>query len=260
MNQYETLLKFLSYLELDLDESKVFLGLSEKGEQTILQISREKVISRTNVYRIIERLLKKGVIEEIHHGNKKFYKAIGVEKLEILVKEQESRVEYLKKLLPELQMILPTEKSLDQPGTRIKLYEGLNGIKQMIWNTLKANGEVVGYTLRKLSEVTGEEFALKWMQEFSFRVLTLRDIITENYLDTLKSDPLVQQIPTFRNESKYLSRATLNILNQVYIYNDVVSYYHWHEGQIVGVEIYDEKIAKFQKQLFEIAWQVAQST
>lgn len=258
MSHYDTILKFLGYLNLDIDESKVYLALVEKGELTVLQISREKKISRTNVYRIVDRLVERGLITEIKKDTKRLYNAVGIDQLEVLVKEEESRVEYLKEMLPQLQSILPNEQSIDQPGTHVKFYKGVNGIKQMVWNILESNGEVVGYTFRNLAEVVSRDFALKWMQEFSFRGLVFRDIITENYLGSVKNDTLASQVPTFKNETRFLPRTTLSITNQVDIYNNTVAYYHWHEGEILGVEVIDEKIAKFQKQLFEIVWRTAQ--
>ncbi|MBI5452275.1 hypothetical protein HY945_02345 [Candidatus Gottesmanbacteria bacterium] len=41
------------------------------------------------------------------------------------------------------------------------------------------------------------------------------------------------------------------------IYNEIVSIYHWHEGEIFGVEIYNEKVANMQRQLFEMVWRMA---
>lgn len=39
------------------------------------------------------------------------------------------------------------------------------------------------------------------------------------------------------------------------IYNDVVAYSNWHRGEVFGVEIYNQQVAMFQKQMFEIIWQ-----
>lgn len=41
------------------------------------------------------------------------------------------------------------------------------------------------------------------------------------------------------------------------IYNDVIGIYSWHEGEVFGVEIYNEKVATMHKQLFEIVWKIA---
>jgi hypothetical protein len=38
------------------------------------------------------------------------------------------------------------------------------------------------------------------------------------------------------------------------IYDDIVSYYNWHEGEVFGVEIYNKHVANAQRTFFEMLW------
>jgi len=242
---------------LDFDESKVYLTLLDKGPMTVLQISRATKISRTNVYRIADKLKEGGFLEEKVDSKKLLY-PVGMHKLEMLVKEQENRAEFLRNILPDIATIIPAATSMSQPDTKVLFYRGVEGIKQMVWNTLQANNECVGYTYRSLKEIVGEEFAQKWEKEFTFRKLKFRDLIGDEYLQSVKD----KNAETYKSdwfETRFISSDILDITHQVDIYNDVVAYYAWHEDEIFGVEIYNKKIAKLQKQLFEVVWRLGAS-
>ena len=55
-------------------------------------------------------------------------------------------------------------------------------------------------------------------------------------------------------QSRYLPSSILSIDHQTDIYDDVVAFYNWHEGEVFGVEIYNDKVASMQRQIFEILW------
>jgi sugar-specific transcriptional regulator TrmB len=255
MQNLDTIIKFLSFLGLDFEESKIYLTLLEKGGMTVLEISRITKVSRTNVYRLVEKLKTEGLIEEIQRSSKKILMPVGAHKLEMLVKEQESKAEYLRKFLPELSTIIPATNSISQPETKVMFYKGVEGIKQMVWNTLKAEGECVGYSYRTIAEIVGEDFAESWYTEFRFRKLRFRDLIGDEYLKSINQEsPRKVDNPNF--DSRFISKDVLDINHQVDIYNDIVAYYTWHEGEIFGVEIHNKKVAKLQKQLFEAIWRL----
>ena len=138
------------------------------------------------------------------------------------------------------------------------MYRGGEGIKQMVWNTLKANKEVVGYTFRVLSEIVGKEFEELWRLEFMRKNLSFRDLISDAYTSSVVEYNEETKYPKTHFQSKYIPATILNINHQCDIYNDVVTYYIWKDEEIFGVEIYNKKIADMQKQLFNLAWEKAE--
>lgn len=259
MKNFDILLKFLSNLGISFEESQIYFTLVNQGPITVLEISRLTKISRTNVYRLVEHMAEKGLVEEQLKANKKLIVPAGPHKLELMVKEQESKADSLRKLMPELSEILATNESISQPGTKILMYRGSEGIKQMVWNTLKANKEVVGYTFRVLSEIVGKEFEELWRSEFIRKNLIFRDLISDAYTSSVVEHNEGDKYPRTNFQSKYIPPTVLNINHQCDIYNDVVSYYTWREDEIFGVEIYNKKIADTQKQLFNLAWEKAET-
>ena len=58
-------------------------------------------------------------------------------------------------------------------------------------------------------------------------------------------------------ESRYIPPGLLKIDHQLDVYNDVVAIYNWYEGEVFGIQIVNEKVADFQKQLFDLVWKQA---
>jgi len=253
MKNLNSIIKFLSTLGLTFEQSKIYISLLDEPGVTILQLSRNSKMSRTNVYRLIDDLKSLGLIDEIQRDGKKLIFPVGAHKLELVVKEQESKVEFMRNILPELSSLITSSETINQGGTKVQLYKGIEGVKQMVWNTLRANKECVGYTFRVLSEVVGEKFEAEWRQEFVFKKLKFRDIVSDSFLASTIGDERRRSDPTIF-KTKYLSKTTLDISHQVDIYNNVVAYYLWNESEIFGLEVYSQRIADTQKQLFELAW------
>ncbi len=254
-----TIKEFLNKLGLNTEEVMLYSALTEKGALSILQLSRTTGINRTKVYRIIEKLHQIGLVEEIIDEHKKLIRTAGIDKLELLVREEEAQAKKLREVFPSISNILSGNPVLHQPGTKVLFYRGKEGVRQQVWNTLKTKGELLGYSYRPLEELIGEYYR-KWYEEWIKRNLKMRDIYSDSYIEGKKSAKQKIDSLDFKSHniiSRYIPSKILDISHQMDIYNDVVSIYHWYDGEIFGVEIYNEKVASMQKQLFEIVWKMA---
>lgn len=256
MNIPTNLSSFLTKLDLSREEIEIFWALTKYGSSTILEISRNTGINRTQVYRFLEKMKKEGLTEEIIEEHRTMAKATDINQLERLVKEKANETEQLKTLFPQVQQLLSSTVGQNQAETKVLFYRGQNGLQQMVWNTLKSKETIRGYTYRMLEDAVGENFAKTWAEEFVDRGLKGKDIFSDAYLrnrsETKRPNHL--DIVNYNYKSRYISPETLNIDHQMDIYNDVVSFYNWFEGEVFGVEIYNQKVADFQKQIFEIIW------
>src|SRR3990167_405295 len=87
---------------LNKDEVHVYFKLIEKGISNPLELSRELKISRTKVYALLEKLIKKGFVKEEVRGYGSKYLPEDPSKFAILIKEKELPLERLKRLTPRL--------------------------------------------------------------------------------------------------------------------------------------------------------------
>lgn len=250
---------FIANLGFTPQEVNIYLTLIQHGTLTILELSRHTKINRTTLYRRLENLKNQNLIELIIDDKKTLVKAAEIDQLEFLLKDKQEKINNLNNAFPNIKNFLTSQIGLNQSETKVLFYRGQAGIKTMIWHTLRAKNTVFGYTYRNMNEIVGKKFTTRWREEFISRKLILNDIFSDQYLksiDKYQSDHYLNN----RFESRYLPDKILTIDCQTDIYNDVLAYYNWHEGEVFGVEIYNQKIAKLQKQIFEIIWQIAQNS
>ena len=130
-------------------ESKVYLALLEIGSSTVGPILEKSGITRSIIYRILEKLTKKGLVSYITKEKTKYYQASQPDKLldyidnrEKQLKSNKSKVE---KLIP--QLIL---KQKSAKKTQASIYEGFKGLITAYdkrYSKLKKGDEVVIYGL-----------------------------------------------------------------------------------------------------------------
>ncbi len=106
INGNNELIRFLTVLGFNSDEVKVYLQLLEYGELTKLELSRKSGVNRTKVYRIVEKLISKGLAEEIISSNTTFVRASGLQVLKRMVAAKQSEAETVKFVFPEIESLL----------------------------------------------------------------------------------------------------------------------------------------------------------
>lgn len=254
MKSMDNVLKFLTQLGLTFYESKVFLSLVDHGDMTVLQISKESKYNRTGVYRIVEKLKELGLVEEITHANKKLIRPASIHKIELIVKDHESKAMMLKNLLPEISLIFEQTKAVSQPGTRVEFYKGVEGVKQILMNALKAKGEIKSFSFKEINDIVGVDFESKWKLEFYLKKLNMREIVSDSYMYSKKKVEVDNNKDNKALEVKYISPGVLNINHTLLLYSDVIATIYWVDNEAYGTEIYNEKLTDLQKQFFEMVW------
>jgi len=83
--------QFLLGLGLDQYEVNIYISLTKKGILTTLEVARETGIDRAKVYRRLEVMKKKGIVEEVIDENKKRAKAVDIDRLELILQEKEEK-------------------------------------------------------------------------------------------------------------------------------------------------------------------------
>ena len=249
---------FLSELGLSAEEILIYTTLARKGPLTVLNLAKETNINRTRVYRLLENLKTLGFIEELIDEHRKLSKAADLHILDMLVRKQETKSRYLRDTIAEVSGYFNMAYA-SNPQTKVLFYKGKEGIAQMVWNTLKTQNEMLGYTYREIEEVIGKSLAVQWQEEWILKGLVFKELYSDNLINSLKNKNLEritrQKKPFF--VSHYIPSSVLDISHQLDIYNNIVAYYNWTADEIFGVEIYNKNIADLQKKLFMLAWNLS---
>lgn len=253
--QADKLLKMLSDYDFNQDEAKVYLSLLKKENLSALALSKELKIPRTRVYRILEKLISKGFVKEQikDYGTK--FAAVSYEKFENLLNEKEKEILELKKVLPELYLELANLKLKSQEEYKVLYYRGVEGLKQVTWNSLNAKGLFRIYEINDMNAFLDKKFTEKVRLEFVKREIKVHQLTNFRQIDDFTD--IFGHVKDWT--PKYVNPLEFEINFKILIYNDVYCMYSYDESKkdIFCVEIYNSCLAKIQKQMFDFIWSKA---
>lgn len=129
--------KLLEEIGLSIGETKVYLALLRLGTTKTGPLAKKAAVSSSKVYKILDRLIVKGLVGHISKGKIKYYSALEprrvLQYLDQKEKELLEKRELVEKMLPELEL----EQKLGGKKTEAVLYEGFSAIKQFYLNILQ---------------------------------------------------------------------------------------------------------------------------
>lgn len=242
---------YLKHLGLEREQALVYLFLLQNGPNTVLKISRGVKTGRTKLYPLLEELAEKQLItiHERHYGTS--YEAQKPEVIEFLVNEKERKVEALRSSLPATLNILQSLQQISPTHTKIIEYRGVDGLKQMNFNLTKARSEYRVFELTGLDKHLGTHFANKMRSRSATNGLKSFD---------LTNRPNRDQEPGSESPNaqiRYIDPEIFEIEFETYIYDNCVGLLNYEQDDIFGVEIYSDKLARQQTQLFNLLWNQA---
>ena len=181
--------------------------------------------------------------------------------MELLIAKKETEIINLKNnfssLIPLITPISPT----NNPGTSVKFYRGQDGLRQLLWNTLKAK-KVVGYGYSDWNEGVGRSFAEKLRQEYLERQIINLELqndipINTDFID-IKTNKTANEIYLNKfYQMRVIPTSVIEIKHDAYIYDDIYAIYHYINNEPFGIEIQNAEIAKTQTQIFQFLWKSA---
>jgi sugar-specific transcriptional regulator TrmB len=256
-NKYE-IKKYLTAYGLSLDQAKVYLELLEKP-LSHLELARRTGINRTKVYRIADDLERLSLVKMEQLDSGKLLAASDPKNLEVglVTKEEELKLKksVLEKVLPDLSKIFSGDGG--ELKFSVRTYEGVSGMKQMLWNELETKGEILVFGSGTLEDLVGSR---RWAEAHRQRTLDVDYKIREINNRAKKPIKFTVNEKFLENfERRHIDESILDLEQQITIYNDVVGILHWRDDQKVGVEIRNRAFANSMRQMFEMYWEVAEA-
>ena len=127
--------EILEDIGLSPNEAKIYEGLLELGEASVPEISLRIGVHKRNIYDIIPKLLKKGLIYQIVNSRENQYAPLPPNKLSDLIWEKEIK---LKGILPDLNRQF---KKTDTEEA-VFVYKGVEGFKNYLKDILDTGEDV----------------------------------------------------------------------------------------------------------------------
>lgn len=248
-------LSILDKLGLTDKEKHIYLSLIQSNVQTIKHISDLTSINRSTVYRHLESLEKKGLIEWVIDERGKKAKASSLSSLTVLLNDKKSQLHEVEETLPQFISQLKLIKPIMKFATQVRYYHGEQGMKQMIWNTLTTKGIAHSYAALKRREFVDPDFEDKFEEEWVQRGLRDKTITNEDRRDYIQQ----KLVPSYRKtiDIRIIPAKKFYISNDITIYNDTMAIISLEKNNLVGVEIENAEIVKTQQSLFQIVWATA---
>ena len=139
--------------------------------------------------------------------------------------------------------------------SKIINYSGIEGLKQVTLNTLRAKGELLMFEIENMSAFLNYGFCEEVRKGFVKNKIHVRELTNQ------KKQPAWTNIEDFVSgfwDCRYIDPKILEMHVEIAIYNDVIAFYNYKDGNIFCVEIYNKKFAAMQKQVFNFMWHYAQ--
>ncbi len=128
--------KTLTQLGLTDGEAKVYLALSELGSSTVGPIVKKSNVAYSNIYDILTRLTKKGIISYIIKNKTKHFQAASPSNLTTYLEKKEKEIQIQKQTLKE---IIPSLEKLQEikPQQEAEIFLGKKGLRTAYEKLLK---------------------------------------------------------------------------------------------------------------------------
>lgn len=250
MNTREYLLK-LGWKEDFVD---AYLALIDRGEQTVLQLSRCVDMPRSTLYLLLAEMGEQGLVTLRKIAKTTRYKAIPVASLKNILHDKRQTITELFEGFDDFARCIKPSKGESRQQYDIAVYKGQDGIKQVLWNILTSDEkEVVGFSPGTLEHVVDREFAEKWRAEFKIRGKHNRIIVN-------KAVPLTwSQVPDFLTtkyvEVRTLEEKKITFAHEVWFYGrTLVVISTKDDPEQYGIEITDRLLVSSYRQLFDLVW------
>lgn len=251
------LFDFFELLGLSPEDISICQGLAIHGQQTVLHLSRLLSIPRTTIYRRLTDLTNLGVISETITHLHITYQLASVDKLSYLVHQKRLQSEQLNQLFPDIQNQLAALSHQSHGLTKVLYYHGRQAVARMTWETLQTKDLFRGYSSHAFAELMGIKETKIFRDLWNKSGIIAHDIISDSYLHSLKLHSEFDTSPWNNWTSRYLPSKLLNINQTLDVFDNVINIYNWHEGEIFAIQIFNQQLADFHKQLFDLSWSQA---
>lgn len=237
--------KFLESIGLDEKNQKVYLALLKLADAPVSLVAKKAGLPRTTTYHQLGKLIESGLASSYRHRNVKRFVAENPNKIKGVL---ESKLVQLEKYLPELQDI-GFEK---RQKTSLRLFEGVEGRKQMIEEELNCKDKLVrsiGY-VKDLRKVQGGSIGFS-KRRIAKKVVSkcLRpqdDEFDKGWLEAQTKE--LREVRTLPNG--------VRLSGMIFIFDNKISVITPEQEDGIGFLIESDSLSRSLKSVFDCLWEI----
>lgn len=230
---------------LNEKEAQIYLATLELGPSPASEIAFKAKLNRVTAYDILERLIAKGFVSTFLKKRVRTFAATDPDLLRDLYRQ---RYDQFKAALPDLRRLHGKT-----PHPRVSYYEGVEGVKRVYADTLRAKTELLNYADSKAIRQFWPNYDEEYVKERVKRHLYLRGIAP--------NDEYGREVARHNKESyreiRLVPPGEFSFANEINIYDDKVSIISFGQDVLLGMIIESHEIADTQRAIFKMAWEFA---
>lgn len=240
---------------LSEEQALVYEALLEKGPQKASPLSTWTGIKRSLIYKILEQLETMGLVEKKGGpGTVAVFSPLHPSLLMHDIERKEKELALAKDMLSNSLGTLSSKYNLIAGKPNVQFYEGIEGIKKVLYDTLTISSEEEIYSYADLEAI------LKYIPELNTEYSNKRESLKIKkkglLLDTLKAREVIKDYHTEVTETRFIKSNVTEFETVIQIYRNKISYITLKKDSMVGVIIEDSSIYKIQKAIFETLWEL----
>jgi len=232
-------------------QSTVYVALLGLGKATAAELGRKTGINRTSIYDIIGELQGLGLVSLVAHAKKQTYRAESPEKLPVILEAQAARMHDMAKQSEGVASMLQSVVAKAPNKPKIKIYEGESGIKSLYDASLLCRTSIKSF----LNADALESFDADYAQEYFAKRARKGIIISAIINDCAVARGYKKVAKEFLRDMRLVSTEKMDIVPEVYIYDNTVAIFSLKER--LGVSIESKDIAYAFRKLYDLAWEKA---
>jgi sugar-specific transcriptional regulator TrmB len=239
----EKIFEILESIGLHKNEIIVYFDLIKVGHSSAHEISHRTKIHRPNVYDILDKLIKKGIVTQSIENNVKIFYPVSPKNLLNYLKQKEYD---LKKVIPEIEKIHshPPEKR------RVTMSEGIKSFRIILDDLLEKDEPIYVYGIPKGVDDTIGGFIEDFHERRIKKGVLMKHIYNKDAQDRIK---LLNKMDY--TEARYFP-SDYNTTISTLICGNIVLLIFW-EDPISTILIENRAIAEAYKNYFDILWEEA---
>lgn len=230
-------------------EVALYTTLSSQGEMMASELSKKSGLIRTNVYDVLNSLIKKGLVAYVIRNRKKYFMASEPLKIIDYLNTQSRDIEETKE---QINSILPKLKPLnfDSQRPQIEIYEGKEGMKTIlamsIRESLRTKKEIIGISVQqqKCRDLAGP-YHIRWYKDRE------KYRIKSRYLMSAEE----KVIPVKYTKFKTLPKIAKNP-NEIFIFGNITSQFFFTGHLFTAIVIKNKEITDKYRDYFDFLWNV----
>lgn len=237
-------------------EADIYLRSLSAGPKSVQELARSLKMNRVTVYSATEQLLEKGLMVETREGKKRLLMAARPSTLNQVLQRKMNELQLIGNNLDYTIELLSKIQKGDASKPTVKFYEGVEGFKKMIEETLEANGEVrIFQSVQFLAAAVDPVYLEDYVRRRAEKGISARLIFPPNNF----AEGLEKRRKLYKTETRYLPPDS-GWSAGFFTWNDKVALLSFTEGSQTCTILENKDLAYFfQNVVFELAWEKAKA-